>query len=98
MTNSGVLTKDLLLGIISYKMITASISQLKINPSSLIAQAVDYPVAVEKRNKIQAYLIGKSLYERMLDLLEDHLDRLVIKSTNFRKGKDFEKIAKDLGI
>jgi len=51
-------------------MTTISISQLKINPSSVIAQAVDYPVVVENRNKVQAYLVGKTLFEKIIALLK----------------------------
>ena len=79
-------------------MTTTSISQLKINPSAVIAQASEYPVAVENRNEVQAYVIGKNLYEKMLYLLEDKLDRAVINQTDFTKGKDFEAVAKELGI
>lgn len=79
-------------------MTTTSISQLKMNPSAVIAQARDYPVAVHNRNKVQAYVIGKSLYDTMLDLIEDKLDRAVINRTDFTKGKDFEVVAKELGI
>ena len=64
----------------------------------MISQAFDYPVAVENRRKIQAYLIGKQLYDKMLGLMEDKLDRSVIKSTDFARGKDFEDVAKDLGL
>lgn len=79
-------------------MTTASISQLKINPSSIIAQASEYPVAVENRNTVQGYVIGKALYEKMVELLEDQIDRVIIRQTNFKKGKSFEKIAHELGI
>lgn len=79
-------------------MTTATISQLKINPSSVIAQAVDYPVAVANRSKIQAYLVGKNLYEKMISFIEDYSDTSVVKQTDFSKGRDFEKVAKDLGI
>ena len=79
-------------------MVTTSISQLKINPAGVISQAIDYPVAVAKRNQIQAYLIGKSLYEKMLDLIEDKLDRKVIANTDFTQGKNFEMVAKSLGV
>lgn len=75
-----------------------TISQLKINPSSVIRQATDYPVAVENRNKVQAYLVGKDLYERLVAYLEDTVDAKAIKDTNFTQGKDFEKVAKELGI
>jgi antitoxin StbD len=79
-------------------MTTISISQLKVNPSSVIAQAADYPVAVENRNKVQAYLMGKNLYERLMAFLEDAVDAAAIKRTDFSRGKDFEKVARDLGI
>lgn len=79
-------------------MNTTSISNLKINPSSIIAQATDYPVAVENRNKIQAYLIGKDLYEKMISFIEDLLDQKTAKKTIPGMGKDFEKVAKELGI
>lgn len=79
-------------------MTTTSISQLKINPSSIIAQASEYPVAVENRNKVQGYVIGKALYEKMVELLEDQVDRIAIKQTHFKKGKRFEKVAQELGI
>lgn len=79
-------------------MITTTISQLKVNPSSIIAQAVDYPVAVANRSKVQAYLIGKNLYEKIIAFIENYADAAVVKRTDFRKGRDFEKVAKDLGI
>ncbi len=79
-------------------MTTTSISHLKINPSAVIAQAVDYPVAVENRNKVEAYLVGKSLFEKLVAFVEDYIDRTAAKMTNFAKGRDFEKVAKELGI
>ncbi|MBI5123074.1 prevent-host-death protein [Candidatus Roizmanbacteria bacterium] len=75
-----------------------SISQLKVNPSKFISLAGDYPVAVEKRNKIQAYLVGKNLYEKIIDYLENYIDQKAIEQTDFKKGRDFEKIAFQLGI
>ncbi|MDO8571784.1 MAG: prevent-host-death protein [bacterium] len=79
-------------------MTSASISQLKANPASIIRQAFDYPVALENRNKVEAYVIGKNLYEKMLAHIEDKLDRQAINDTDFTKGKDLETVAKDLGI
>lgn len=79
-------------------MNTTSISQLKTNPSAVIAQASDYPVAVENRNSIKAYLIGKNLFEKMVQFIEDYSDAIAIKKTDFKKGKDFEKVAQELGI
>lgn len=77
---------------------TTTISQLKINPSTILSQAVDYPVAVKNRSKIQAYVIGKSLYEKLIAFVEDCVDRTAVQTTNFAKGKDFEKVAKTLGV
>ncbi|OGG03569.1 hypothetical protein A2W14_03255 [Candidatus Gottesmanbacteria bacterium RBG_16_37_8] len=79
-------------------MNTTSISELKTNPSAVIEQATDYPVAVENRNSIKAYLIGKNLFERMVSFIEDNLDINTVKKTDFKKGKDFEKVARELGI
>jgi PHD/YefM family antitoxin component YafN of YafNO toxin-antitoxin module len=79
-------------------MDSVSISQLKVNPSQVINQAVDYPVAVEKRNQIKAYVIGKELYEKITAYIENYLDKLAVRNADFSKGKDFEKVAKELGI
>jgi antitoxin StbD len=79
-------------------MNTISISELKVNPSSVIDQAVDYPIAVENRNKVTAYLMGKDLYERLMLFLEDVVDKNAVNTTDFTKGKNFEKVARDLDI
>jgi hypothetical protein len=79
-------------------MTRVSISKLKANPSEAILQAIDYPVAVEKRNEVQAYLIGKGLYEKLISFIEDSVDSFSVLNTDFSKGKDFEKVAAKLGI
>ena len=79
-------------------MNTISISQLKINPSNAIRQALDFPMAIQNRNKIEAYLIGKDLYEKIVSYIEDFIDKKAVEETDFKKGKDFEKIAKKLNI
>ena len=79
-------------------MNSVSISQLKMNPSQAIAKANDYPLAVENRNNIQAYLIGKNLYEKIISYIENYIDKQAVDSTDFSKGRDFEDVAKDLGI
>lgn len=75
-----------------------SISELKTNPTKIINQAEDFPVVVENRNKAQAYLVGKALYEKLVAIIEDLADIAVVKSTNFSKGRDFEKVAQEFGI
>ena len=79
-------------------MDTISISDLKTHPSKIIAQALDYPVAVEKRNKVQAYLIGKDLYDKLVAYIEDFIDKKAVSQADLSKGKDFEKVAQELGI
>lgn len=79
-------------------MTTITVSELKINPSAAIRRATDYPVAVENRNEITAYLVGKQLFERFLAYLEDREDRAVVEQADFSKGKDFEDVVRSLGI
>lgn len=75
-----------------------SISQLKTCPSKMIAQAEDYPLMVKSRNQIKAYLVGKELFEKIVASLEDFVDKKAVKETNFKKGRDFEKVAQELNI
>lgn len=79
-------------------MNTISISQLKINPSKAIASALDFPIAIENRNNVEAYLIGKELYELLIAQIENTIDHKVIEETNFNKGRDFESLAEELGV
>ncbi len=79
-------------------MNSISVTQLKINPSKAIGEALDFPVVVKNRNKVKAYLIGKDLYEKIVSYIEDHIDRKVVEETDFKKGKDFETVSKRLNI
>lgn len=79
-------------------MTTITISELKVNPSAAIRRAADYPVAVENRNEVTAYLVGKQLFERFMAYLEDREDRAAVAEADFSKAKDFERVARDLGI
>ena len=92
-----VLTIDHLIGIIKC-MDTISISQLKINPSKIIAQAADYPVAVGKRNKIQAYLISKNLYDKIVAYIEALIDKKAVDEADFTKGRDIEEVAEEMNL
>lgn len=79
-------------------MTTVSVSTLKINPAKILEAAQDYPVAVAKRAKIKGYLLGEQLYEKLLSYVEDHLDKKSIKTANFRRGKNFDKVVRELGL
>ncbi|OIO08370.1 hypothetical protein AUJ27_00875 [Candidatus Falkowbacteria bacterium CG1_02_37_44] len=79
-------------------MNTISISDLKVNPSKAISFASDYPIAIENRNKIKAYLLGKDLYEKLVSYVEQMIDKKAVEETDFNKGRDFETVAKKLNV
>ena len=79
-------------------MTSISISQLKMNPAAAISSAQDYPVAVQNRNTTEAYLIGKSLFEKLVLYLEDIEDKKALKSIDIKDKRDFEEFASELGI
>lgn len=61
-------------------------------------KAEEYPVRVVSRNKTRGYLLGKELFEKIYTYLENHLDIMAVKETNFKKGKSFEEITDELSI
>jgi len=79
-------------------MNSISISQLKTNPSKAIKEALDFPLAVENRNKVEAYLIGKDLYEKIALYIENLVDHRVVVQTDFKKSRDFEAVAAELNL
>ena len=79
-------------------MTSVSISQLKKNPSDVFSSAEDYPVAVQRRNKTAGYVVSKAMFEKLVEFVEDFVDRKAIKETDYSKGRDFEEIAADLGL
>ena len=48
-----------------------SISELKKNPSRVMADAAGVPLAVLDHNGVLAYLVPAELYEQMLERLDD---------------------------
>ncbi|MFH2085935.1 MAG: prevent-host-death protein [bacterium] len=79
---------------------TISITQLKMNPAAAIAQASDYPLEVISRGKSQAYLVGKKLFENIVDYLEDQEDLKAVKDlkSEYPKGRPVEELMSELGI
>ena len=64
---------------------SASISELKKNPSRLIEEANGESVAILNHNKPTAYLVPAETFERMSHLLEDiELGRIVEKRKNLK--------------
>ena len=65
---------------------SASISELKKNPSALLVEANGAPIAILNHNKPAAYLVPAETYEWLMDIVDDHqLAQLVDER---RKDKD----------
>ncbi|UGQ46727.1 type II toxin-antitoxin system prevent-host-death family antitoxin [Massilia endophytica] len=54
-----------------YAKATVSITELRRNPGQVIEEAGDAAVAILNHNRPAAYLVPASVYEQLLDLLED---------------------------
>lgn len=78
--------------------VSISISQLKSNPSKAISKASDYPMTIKNRGKVKAYLLGKELFEKLLSYIEDYIDKKAVRETDFRKGRNFDEVAKELNL
>lgn len=51
--------------------IAVSVSELKKNPSGVLAGAGGMPVAVLNHNRVMGYMVPAELYESMMERLED---------------------------
>lgn len=71
-----------------------SVTELKRNYTKILAQAEQQPVAVLNHNRPEAYLLPAALYERMLDLLDDAQDTLLVRERG--KGPFIEVHLADL--
>jgi len=72
---------------------SASISELKRNPSALIEQADGEPIAILNHNKPTAYLIPAKTYEELLDSIEDYQLGVIVKE---RQNEKISAIAVDI--
>lgn len=73
--------------------LSASISELKKNPSKLIEQAGGEVVAILNHNKPTAYLIPAETYEWISSLIEDQELRAIIKDRESEKA-----LAKEISL
>lgn len=64
---------------------SASISELKKNPSALMEQLDGEPIAILNHNKPTAYLISAETYEIMLKQIEDYHWGLIVKERQHEK-------------
>lgn len=79
-------------------MNSITISQLKVNPSKVISDSFGSPISVMRRNKVEAYVLGKDLYHQMVSFIENSIDQQSVRETDFTKGISIEEVAKELGI
>lgn len=72
--------------------LTVSVTELKRNFASILAQAEDKPVAVLNHNRPEAYLMSASHYERLLAYLEDLEDAARVRE---RSAGPFVEVSLD---
>ncbi len=69
---------------------TASISELKKNPSALIEESEGAPIAILNHNRPTAYLIPAETYELLMERIEDYQLGLIVKERENEKIKAVE--------
>jgi antitoxin StbD len=72
---------------------SASISELKKNPSALIDEAEGEPIAILNHNRPTAYLIPAETYEAIMERLEDYQLGLLV---NERQNEKIEAVKVDI--
>lgn len=76
---------------------TASITELKKSPTQLLKDAGDEAVAILNHNVASAYLVPSSLYEKMMDIIDDHyLSKMVDERLNYNEDELIEVSLDDL--
>ena len=75
---------------------SASISELKKNPSALIAEANGSPVAILNHNVPAAYLIPAETYEWLIDAFDDHELAKIVEERRNEKSEAIEISINDL--
>jgi antitoxin StbD len=64
---------------------SASISELKKNPSALIEQACGEPIAILNHNRPTAYLVPAETYEALLEKIEDYQLGILVQERQHEK-------------
>ena len=75
-----------------YSNKTVSVTELKRNFASILAQADDQPVAVLNHNRPEAYLLSAAHYERLVTHLEDLEDAARVRE---RSEEPFIEVSLD---
>ncbi|CRI57690.1 antitoxin StbD [Pseudomonas sp. TE6288] len=66
--------------------VTVSVSELKKNPTAVMADAQGKPVAVLNHNRVMGYMVPAELYEAMMERLEDMELAALVKARAGEKG------------
>ena len=61
---------------------TVSVSELKKNPSAVLAESGGEPVAVLNHNKVMGYMVPAELFESILERLEEDKSHFAILEAN----------------
>ena len=69
---------------------SASISELKKNPTALLKRADGAPIAILNHNRPTAYLVPASVYEAMMDFVEDYELGQIVRERQVEKGDAIE--------
>lgn len=69
---------------------SASISELKKNPTALLKRAEGAPIAILNHNRPTAYLVPASVYEAMMDFVEDYELGQIVRERQVEKGDVIE--------
>ena len=72
---------------------SASISELKKNPSALIDESEGEPIAILNHNRPTAYLVPAETYEAIMERLEDYQLGLLV---NQRQNEKIEAVEVDI--
>lgn len=75
---------------------SASISELKKNPTALINEAEGSPIAILNHNVPAAYLIPAETYEWLMDKLEDNELAQIVRERAHEKNQAVEVDIDDL--
>ena len=69
---------------------SASITELKRNPSAIIEKSRGEPIAILNHNSPTAYLIPAETYEELIERLEDYQLGLIVQKRQNEKIKAIE--------
>jgi antitoxin StbD len=67
--------------------LSASISELKKNPTALLQQADGSPITILNHNKPTAYLVPAETYEALLERIEDYDLGVIVQKRRKDKSK-----------